>query len=250
MTADALLQFDYLSVHKTYYEPGLHMPWHTDDVSRISIVLTGESREKTPAGGETRLAATALVTKPNNALHETTFGAKGCTILSVQFADDSLFPAACRHWATYQHPRVALLGLQLWAGLKAARHDHAVATSLAQLTGFIHTLQDAPPPPARLAYAAAVLASAPEEGRSVQHLAGELALHRAYLSRVFKHYYHLAPTTYSQQHRVLRAVAQLSQPVALAAVAYVTGYADQSHLNRAIRQAFGCTPQALRSYLH
>jgi AraC family transcriptional regulator len=249
MSTDSQLRFDQLLVEKTYYPAGLHMPHHVDELSRISIVLAGESREVSDQGLKI-LPAAALLTKPNDAFHATTFGPQGCTILSVQFPDESLFPASCRRWAGYQHPGLTILGLQLWLALKKARHDQAVYAALSQLTSTVEALSGQPRPPASMAGAAAALACPAEERKSVQGLADELVLHRAYLSRAFKKEYLVAPAAYAKQHRLLLALEQLSrQGSCLAAVAYEAGYADQSHLSRNIRQQFDCTPGELRRCL-
>lgn len=82
---------------------------------------------------------------------------------------------------------------------------------------------------------------------SVAALAREAGVHRVHLARAFREHLGMPVT---ERARALRlASAQrllLTTDLPLAEVAARTGWADQSHLTRAIRRAFGTTPAALR----
>lgn len=89
----------------------------------------------------------------------------------------------------------------------------------------------------------------------VAHGAEDLGLHslaemtgtdRFRLHRVFKSAYGIAPHAYLVQHRLNRARKLLSDGLSPADVAAAAGFADQSHLGRWFRRAFGLTPAAYR----
>lgn len=66
------------------------------------------------------------------------------------------------------------------------------------------------------------------------------------LTRAFSAAYGLSPHAYLVQRRLNRARLLLSRGETPAAVAAATGFADQSHMGRWFRRAFGMTPAAYR----
>jgi AraC-like DNA-binding protein len=80
----------------------------------------------------------------------------------------------------------------------------------------------------------------------LQELAVAAGTDRFRLTRAFSAAYGLSPHAYLVQRRLNRARRLLSQGDAPAAVAAATGFADQSHLGRWFRRAFGMTPAAYR----
>jgi AraC-like DNA-binding protein len=245
MPAASIIHFDRLIAHKKFYEPGEHMPWHRDKLSRISITIDGSWEERT----ENNIASvnsSSLLIKPKEAYHETTFGKKGCTILSVQFADDSLFPASFGEWNCYSHPGLSLAGLKLWASLKKVRTEKEVSQLFESLLSTVGTLQQQKIPNTLLQKAEQLLVDV-EDRKNVQAVSDAVRLHRGYLSRAFKKNYLCAPSVYAKQTRLLKAVGYLSLPgMSLTRAAYSAEYADQSHMNRSIKKEFGCTPSQLR----
>lgn len=85
---------------------------------------------------------------------------------------------------------------------------------------------------------------------SVSGLANEAEVHRVHLARTFRDHYGIPVTRYARQVRVQAALGLLARrDVSLAHVAFETGFADQSHLTRAVRAESGRTPGAIRSML-
>ncbi|MEK9970992.1 MAG: AraC family transcriptional regulator [Ferrovibrio sp.] len=68
------------------------------------------------------------------------------------------------------------------------------------------------------------------------------------LTRAFSAAYGLSPHAYLVQRRLNRARLLLSRGETPAAVAAATGFADQSHMGRWFRRAFGMTPAAYRRF--
>ncbi|WP_432135760.1 MULTISPECIES: helix-turn-helix domain-containing protein [unclassified Streptomyces] len=116
---------------------------------------------------------------------------------------------------------------------------------------------EAAPCPARaleeiaLAYAAPPepalrrLVTALAEGRPVGALADELGLSARQLHRRSRHAFGYGPKTLARVLRLQRAVALARDGVPLATTAIRSGYADQAHLARDVRELTGRTPKDL-----
>ena len=78
-------------------------------------------------------------------------------------------------------------------------------------------------------------------------LAREADVHPDHLGRAFRRHYGLTPGAYVRRVRLehaIRLITETERP--LAEVAYVTGFADQSHMTRLIGAATGLSPGRLR----
>ena len=78
----------------------------------------------------------------------------------------------------------------------------------------------------------------------IDDLTALTGLHRATLIRLFHQQVGLPPHRYLVQRRVEAAKTHLEQGDALAEVALLTGFADQSHLTRHFKRLTGVTPAA------
>ena len=81
-------------------------------------------------------------------------------------------------------------------------------------------------------------------------LAREAGVHRVHLARAFREHTGVPVTLYARQLRLREARRLLAEDLPLAGVAARAGFADQSHLTRAMHEAWGVTPGALRRALH
>lgn len=85
------------------------------------------------------------------------------------------------------------------------------------------------------------------ESWSVARVSAAVGVGPTHLARVFKAQLGCNPGSYVQSLRVERAAGLLSgTTLPLAQVALRAGYADQSHLSRSFRRAWGVTPRAYR----
>jgi len=83
---------------------------------------------------------------------------------------------------------------------------------------------------------------------SLGPLAATVGVHRVTLARAFRDYYGTPVGAYARRLRLERARRLLAAGgLPPAAVAASTGFADQAHLTRACRAAFGVTPGGLRA---
>jgi AraC-like DNA-binding protein len=82
---------------------------------------------------------------------------------------------------------------------------------------------------------------------SLRTLARMVGLHPAYLNRAFRAGTGLPPHAYQTHRRVEHARALLAAGEPVSSTAWLTGFADQSHLTRHFRRAVGVTPGAYRA---
>ncbi|MEK9967581.1 MAG: AraC family transcriptional regulator [Ferrovibrio sp.] len=87
-----------------------------------------------------------------------------------------------------------------------------------------------------------------ERDLGLEELALEAGTDRFRLTRAFSAAYGLSPHAYLVQRRLNRARGLLSRGETPAVVAAATGFADQSHMGRWFRRAFGMTPAAYRRF--
>lgn len=83
---------------------------------------------------------------------------------------------------------------------------------------------------------------ADDHNTSLTQLAQVTGLSPFYLTRVFRQAMGLPPHAYLNQIRLERAKQLLFAGRPVAAVAYETGFTDQSHLTRRFKQVYGVTP--------
>jgi AraC family transcriptional regulator len=86
-----------------------------------------------------------------------------------------------------------------------------------------------------------------EEEMSIAGIAAAVGVHPVHLARTFRHHFRCTPGEYLRRCRLEKAAALLaggSKP--LAEVALESGFADQSHLAKAFKRAYGVTPSAYR----
>jgi AraC family transcriptional regulator len=103
-------------------------------------------------------------------------------------------------------------------------------------------------PPEWLSRVEDLLKNGFQENLTIGEVAAQVSVNPAYLSRVFRQFYHRAIGDYVHDLRVQFACQQLADPgVALSAIASASGFADQSHFTRVFKQCTGMTPGAFRA---
>lgn len=91
------------------------------------------------------------------------------------------------------------------------------------------------------------LRDAPGSVPDIASLAREADLHPVYFARVFRRVHGCSPGEYLRRCRVDAAIAGLCGGAApLAEIALQAGFADQSHMSHALRDAVGLSPRAVR----
>ena len=94
-----------------------------------------------------------------------------------------------------------------------------------------------------------LLASHLHQSLPLDELGNELGLSKFHLLRVFQKETGMSPRQWAMQLRTCRAKGLLRNGVSASEVAHGLGFADQSHLNRHFRAAYGITPGRYQSVL-
>jgi AraC family transcriptional regulator len=103
-------------------------------------------------------------------------------------------------------------------------------------------------PPSWLIRVRQSLDDRPFDPPATEELAREAGLHPVYVARAFRAWFGCSLASYARLLRLDRAIRLLvetRQP--LANIAAMAGFADQSHLTRAVRLRTGLTPRGLRA---
>lgn len=94
-----------------------------------------------------------------------------------------------------------------------------------------------------------LLAARLERSPSLEEMAAELGLSKFHLLRSFQKHTGLSPRQWAMQLRTRRAQGLLRQGALPGEVAHALGFADQSHLNRHFRAAYGISPGRYQTLL-
>ena len=98
-----------------------------------------------------------------------------------------------------------------------------------------------------VAQAQELLAAQLHQGVALDTLGDELGLSKFHVLRTFQKETGLSPRQWAMQLRTRRAKGLLRSGLSAAEVAHEVGFADQSHLNRHFRAAYGITPGRYQS---
>lgn len=98
-----------------------------------------------------------------------------------------------------------------------------------------------------VAQAQELLAAQLHQGVALDALGDELGLSKFHVLRTFQKETGLSPRQWAMQLRTRRAKGLLRSGLSAAEVAHDLGFADQSHLNRHFRAAYGITPGRYQS---
>lgn len=86
--------------------------------------------------------------------------------------------------------------------------------------------------------------------KAVADLARDAGVHRAHFHRLFRLHYGLAPSVFRRRSMTAHALSRmLIGPESLAAAAAAAGFADQSHMARAVSESCGMTAGRIRRLL-
>lgn len=237
------------------YHPHLSYPAHRDTVSRISIVLSGELKEK--VGSKEIYAKTAsLVIKPDSVMHKNEFGPKGARLISLIVEDgfiESLFPTDYSPWRWYQGLPYSSSICNFLYELKNQPDKQELEESMVEM---ISVLLEARLDPVKLRpdWLDRVKERIEDEymhsETGLQLLAEEAGVHPIYLARVFRKYHHCSVKDYVQNLRLQNALHHLaSSKEIIAQIAFQEGFSDQSHLSRYFKSAFGLSPARFRKFM-
>jgi len=241
-----------LSLCRTRYAPLQRLPAHAHDAPYLCLALAGSFHERSERC-EFEVVPGTVVLHRAGETHADRFGPAPASCLNVSF------PRAWRErlggWleagpALYA-PRGAVGALAARLVREFEAPDEASELALEGLTlellAFFTRRERAREPRAPAWMRSLCERLEQGERPSLFALAAEAGVHPATLARTFRRLHGCSPGEYARRARLERALALLrASDAPLAEVALRTGFADQSHLTRALRAAVGLAPAAYR----
>lgn len=228
--------------------PGTRFRRHEHGSVHVCAVLEGGFLEREPDGWRDLAPGTVRVS--GAARHDCDFGPAGARCLLLELDDAPLEVATPRYLAG--DPCLARLARDLAAVASGSARPFDLpgltAEFLAQIARRLRG-RDGPPPP--WLDRVRELLHDTDGSVPVATLAREAGVHRVHLARTFRDHFGVPVTLYARQLRLQAARRLLAAgDLPLAGVAARAGFADQSHLTRAMREGWGVTPGVLRRTLH
>lgn len=230
-----------------YYPAGHTQDRHEHDRASFAVILAGslveevEGRDHSGGPGQISL-------KPRRVVHADRYGRDGAVLLSFIFRCERTADEAIgrRGWE-WRNAGAAVpeLAFDLRNPPAEGQLDNLLWDCLAAAEPRASSGQ----PPAWLRWARSELDRC-DQSADICSLAAKAGVHRVHFTRQFVRHYGLAPAAYRQRQmaaRALRALVDDRLPPAIAA--HDAGFADQSHMSRAIRSTFGMTPRRIAALL-
>ena len=227
-----------------HYPAGQSQARHAHDHTQVSFLVAGQMQETIGRRLHEVLTSRVCV-KRLGVDHSDTWGPAGAVIASIRLADDDVEGAAPREcWADIDATAVTALVRLAFSG---ADVDQVIDDCLSLMPGPAEITPMTAPSWLRRARDTAVS----NDPGSVAGIAREAGVDRVHLARVFRRMYGAPLSIVRQRARTSRAIAMIWRgETPLADVALATGFADQSHMTRAVSAATGLAPYRLRSLLN
>jgi AraC family transcriptional regulator len=224
-----------------HHAAGLVIDRHSHDTAKLAILIEGGATERIGAD-VVEHGAYEVIARPPYRPHENQYHAAGARSIVVELESPVRF--AIGRLAP-EH------GRRIVAAVRAPRAERARAVRAA-IADTATALAQARPraTPAWLEHAREELLAELVAPPTIAELARRVGVHPIHLAQAFHRRWNLTPGRYVRSHRVFRAVELIARGLGLAQVASEVGFADQSHMTRAIRDARKAAPRALRALLH
>lgn len=227
------------------YRGGLIQHSHRHQHAGLSMVLSGAFLEDS-CGRERHVHAGMFALRASDFEHRVRYGEHGALIVSTYVPPDEFASLAKLYSGEWKAAPPTLVRHLL---PEAANND---CSSSATDVMWDVLASVAPPEPAgdRAPWLLSARDELVDEEASITAIAERAGVHRVYFSRVFASAFGMPPSIYRRRMRTLRAVAAAMQGGRAAEAAYTCGFADQSHMARAVKETTGSSfkkLQALRS---
>ena len=245
-----------LVITDAMFPPGERLCAHVHERTCVATTLDG-SFDSRMRGRSHWSRASMMLTEPAGERHENVFGQRGAHVLVVQ--PDSLRVDLLRPFTGFLDSINHLTDRQ--AGLIARRISMEIARpddltplavealGLELLAAAARQFTIAPRAvPAWLARVRDRLHDGFADAPTLDALSRLAGVHPGHLTRMFRRHYGRSIGAYLRDVRLdwtARQLASSDEP--LSAIAAAAGFSDQSHLTRAFKGRFGCTPGQYRS---
>lgn len=230
------------------HSPGKQIPEHRHDWPNLTIHELGACDERFD-GGECRISGPAVILHPAGCSHADSVHSTGLVTTGILFDPDWLKHAGLQ--ATFDGPICWIGGRASAAARHLAREWRSGSASedtLARATARFLNCATAEQLPARPHwFDKARTALSLDVPPTTASLAKDLGLNPAWLARAYRAAVGEGVQDTLRRKRVERALSLLRETrVALAEVAAMSGFSDQSHMTRDLRALIGQTPVEVR----
>lgn len=254
-SADRRSERGSIRISELAFSPRSSLPRHEHDRPTIAIVIRG-LMEATLDGTRVECAPGTLRSEPAGVRHANRFGIAGARVVIIQPDPTAvaLTPATGRltDIAHYRDPQIASLGsavsreLRYPDGVSAIALDGLALDILAVAARMVRRAADAGAPWVRTA--TEVLHGSFRSPVRLHELAAELDVEPDRLARTFRATHGCSIATYVRRLRLEWVANRLATSLdPIATLAQDAGFADQAHLSRQFRAAFGVTPRRYRA---
>lgn len=238
---------------ETRYSSEAALATHAHEYACVVVVLEGSFEERHEAKTRTIVPGTVIV-RPEGEPHSDRFAPGGGRCLNVELPPQwlgKMRDVAVRSTASRGGP-FALLGRRLHLelvqgdGVSALAVESLVLALLAGLDG--EERRSAAAAPRWLVRARDRIHDDPAARVTLAELAADAGVHPVHLATAFRRFFGQPVAATLRQLRLELACRELSRSdVSIADVASLAGFADQSHLGRALKAAMQVTPAAYRA---
>lgn len=235
------------------YGPGEFMREHAHPEACVTLVLRGHIEERV-ARRAVSIGAASIGIKPFRLEHSDRFGPRGTHTLKLKMGPDFVArleefarPLERWSWVPLGAATPVLLRMRAWLrgrrrGGPADRLEDLAIELLAALQEDDRLREHSAAPPWLTAVRCEVVGRF-RDGVRTRELASQAGVHPVYLARAFRRSYGESITECVRRLRVQEAARLLHDATgSVSGAAYRSGFADQSHLNRAFRRETGLTP--------
>lgn len=246
-----------ITLAETGYDPGFVVPPHDHAHPFFCLALRGSFAEEFERRRWTAWPSTVFY-HPAGAEHAEHFGEAGGRLFNIQLGGDWLSRLEAFDVRPPQRQVDGRDGeLTAIAGSLYRAFRTGDPTSELVIDGLVvdllaHVAGEARPPlrsdrPAWLDRVEALLHDRLAEPMDLASIAAEVDIHPVHMARVFRRHNGCSPGTYLRRIRVRTACRLLTDSgKSLTAIAFATGYADQSHFTRAFKRSLGVPPGQYR----
>ncbi|HUQ18312.1 MAG TPA: helix-turn-helix transcriptional regulator [Gemmatimonadaceae bacterium] len=236
------------------YTPGTQHPKHEHNTLQLSLVLAGSVSETVGSITE-RAHALSVVAKDPGLAHADDFPVR-TIVMRLTFDSSTLGeivddasragPWIWTHHASVAKPFLHIVQRTQFGGARLDEHDSDIVDLLASLTSRIVSTKGRPP--RWLEDVMLELRHSWNPGTCVRDIAQRAGVHPVYLARCVRRWYGVGVAEELRRLRMESAAASLATSTAnVSTIAHSKGFADEPHLCRDFRRAFGVTPRRYRS---
>ena len=245
---------DGLIVSETEYSRRVFEGWHTHDNYHLTLILRGGNCEQRK-NKELEAAPGDVLVYRRRELHRNAGTRHPSKNISLEIEDKFLskyqasVPAFDLNSLQSADAKFSLLKIYkecLTADAQTPASIHALALALLASPLEEISLDKIPPWTKTLRE---IINDRWSEVLSLDELSRLLGVHPVTISKKFPRYFSCTLGEYARKIKLEKAFALLGQPQSsLADIAYTCGFADQSHLTRALKAATGFTPREFRLF--